>query len=61
MPKLIGVGVTCKEMLCFISVFDQINSYITYVLNLYKSTMMLMKCKYHETHITFGTEANGQT
>ena len=35
------------------------NSYIRYIG--YKTTMMMMKCNYHESHTTFGVEPNGQT
>ena len=31
------------------------------ILNCYKTTMMMTKCKHHESHITFGIEPNGQT
>ena len=37
------------------------NSYIKYVLNLYKTAIMTMKCKHHESHITFGIQPNRQT
>ena len=48
---------------CFIFLYDQICiSDTCYILICYKTTMMMMmKCKHHESHITFGIAPNGQT
>ena len=43
-------------------IYDQIGiSDMCQILICYKTTMMMMmKCKHHESHSTFGTELNGQ-
>ena len=45
----------------FIHVYDQIlMSDVCQILICYKTKMMMMKCKHHESYITFRIEPNGQ-
>ena len=51
---------TYRDSLCFI--YDQIRvSDMCLILICYETTMMMMKCKHHESRITIGIEPNGQT